>query len=189
MMNDVIILGDNERRGTYLLRISVAGDLHIHFGRFRQGAPIYVTQGEVLYVGSAMARKGSMTLARRLLRHATRCPPKRPHALRPLLMEKMISAGLALPGLQPPSDKKLFWNIDYLLDEETVELKQVFILRSHDRLEDVVALLLFGDPACRPIAPGLGAHDSPAITHLLHVQADDYWWHTLPARLAKVQGN
>ena len=96
----------------------------------------------------------------------------------------MTTAGLAPPDLGPPAEKKLFWNIDYLLEEETVDLTQVFILRSHIRLEDVVADLLLADPACQPIAPGLGAHDSPATTHMLRVRAGDQWWKTLPTRLA-----
>ena len=186
LMNVVTILGSDELRGTYILRISVTEDLYVRFGRFRQGIPIHVPQGDVLYIGSAMASKGSMTLARRLLRHATRRPPKRPHALRPILIEKMIEAGLASPNVQPPADKKLFWNIDYLLDEETVEIKQAFILRSQERLEDAAAALLLNDPLCQSIAPGLGAHDSPDITHLLHVQAADQWWQTLTARLSRI---
>ena len=183
MMNAVTILGSDDQCGTYVLRISVTAGLSLRFGRFRQGTPIYVPPGDVLYVGSAMAQKGSMTLARRLLRHATRRPPKRPHELRPHLVEKMTAAGLASPGLQPPADKKLFWNIDYLLDEETVHLQQALILRSVVRLEDEVASSLLADPACQPLAPGLGAHDTPATAHLLQVHAAEEWWQTLPDRL------
>jgi Uri superfamily endonuclease len=184
IMDTVTILGKDELRGTYILRIFVTEDLYVRFGRFRQGAPIHVPHGEVLYIGSAMAQKGSMTLARRLLRHATRRLPKQPHNLRPLLLEKLIAAGLAPPGLQPPTNKKLFWNIDYLLDEKDVELAQVFILRSADRLEEPLADLLLTDPTCQPIAPGLGAHDSRASTHLLQVHAEDQWWQTLPTRFS-----
>ena len=185
-MNAVTILGSDERRGTYLLRISVTEDLHVRFGRFRQGVPILVPQGDILYVGSAMAKKGSMTLARRLLRHTTRRPSKRPHTLRPMLIKEMTAAGLTPPDLEPPVDKKLFWNIDYLMDEEPVQLQQVFILRSAVRLEDVVADLLLADPACQPISPGLGAHDRPGSTHLLQVRAAEKWWQALPARLAQL---
>jgi Uri superfamily endonuclease len=185
MMNSVTILGNDHLRGTYILRMSVTMKLQICFGRFRQGAPIFVPQGDAIYIGSAMAQKGSMTLARRLLRHATRRPPKRPHTLRPVLIEKMIAAGLAPVDLQPPTSKKLFWNIDYLIDEETVHLQEIFILRSAERLEDPIADLFLADPACQPIAPGLGAHDSSASTHLLTVDADDQWWQSLPAKLAR----
>ncbi len=167
-MNAVTILGSDELRGTYLLRIVIADDLNVRFGRFRQGAPVAVSRGDLVYVGSAMARTGSMTLARRLLRHATRRPPKQP---------------------QLPAKKKLFWNIDYLLDEEAAHLQHVTILRSADRLEDNVAAMLLADPSCQPVAPGLGAHDRPGSTHLLQVHADDDWWKTLPLRFAELLGS
>jgi len=130
-----------------------------------------------------------MTLARRLLRHATRRPPKQPHNLRPMLAEALHTAGLAPSGIQLPAKKKLFWNIDYLLDEEAAHLQHVTILRSADRLEDNVAAMLLADPSCQPVAPGLGAHDRPGSTHLLQVHADDDWWKTLPLRFAELLGS
>lgn len=183
-MNDVTILGRDEPRGTYILHIGVTGDLNVRFGRFRQGSPVPVSRGEVVYVGSAMARKGSMTLVRRLLRHATRRPPKHPHCLRPRLIEALQTAGLAPKDLQPPTNKKLFWNIDYLLDESDVHLQRVIILRSPYRMEDSVAGMLLADASCQPLAPGLGAHDRPGSTHLLQVRASDEWWEALPARFS-----
>jgi Uri superfamily endonuclease len=185
-VNAVTILGSDELRGTYLLRIVIADDLNVRFGRFRQGAPVAVSRGDLVYVGSAMARTGSMTLARRLLRHATRRPPKQPHNLRLMLAEALYTAGLAPSGLQPPANKKLFWNIDYLLDEEAAHLQHVTILRSADRLEDNVAGMLLADPSCQPVAPRLGAHDRPGSTHLLQVHADDGWWKTLPLRFGEL---
>ncbi len=183
MQRPITIFGNDRPTGTYLLRIAVASDLNIRFGRFRQGSPIHVPRGDVIYVGSAMARSGSMTLARRLLRHATRCPPKPRHHLRPALLDAIHAAGLAPLETQPPAGKKLFWNIDYLLDKEEVELQKLFILRSATRLEDEVAALLLADPVCRPIAQGLGAHDRPGSTHLLQVRAREPWWDSLPDRI------
>lgn len=186
MNHPITILGDTKPTGTYILRIAVAVDLDIPFGRFRQGSPIKVPQGDVIYVGSAMARSGSMTLARRLLRHATRCPPKPPHDLRPVLLDAVHTAAIASKETQPPAGKKLFWNVDYLLDEEDVQLRQVIILRSTVRLEDEVAALLLAAPVCRPIASGLGAHDRPGSTHLLQVHAHESWWDSLPLRINKL---
>ena len=186
MNQPIIILGDTETTGTYILRIAVAAGLNIPFGRFRQGSPISVPRGDVIYVGSAMARSGSMTLARRLLRHATRRPPKPPHDLRPALLDAVYAAGMTSKETQPPANKKLFWNVDYLLDEEDVQLRQVIILRSAVRLEDEVAALLLADPTCRPIAAGLGAHDRPGSTHLLHMYARDSWWGSLPERFNRL---
>ena len=185
-MNDVTILGKDVPCGTYILRIAVAVDLDVRFGRFRQGIPVAVQRGDVVYVGSAMARSGSMALVRRLMRHATRRPPKPPHHLRPALLDALHTAGLAQKETQPPASKKLFWNIDYLLDEGRVQLRHVIILRSAVRLEDEIAGALLVDPACRPIAPGLGAHDRPGSTHLLQVRAGDDWWEALPIWLGSL---
>lgn len=184
IVNDVTVLGRDEPRGTYILRIGVTDDLNVRFGRFRQGSPVPVSRGEVVYVGSAMARKGSMTLARRLLRHATRRPPKHPHYLRSRLIEALHAAELGPKDLQPPTNKKLFWNIDYLLDESAAHLQQVIILRSAYSMEDAVAGMLLADASCQPVAPGLGAHDRPGSTHLLQVRASDEWWKALPARFS-----
>lgn len=181
--NAVTILGSDDPCGTYILRMEVSDDIAVRFGRYRQGSPVAVGQGDVVYVGSAMARIGSMTLARRLLRHATRRPPKAPHHLRSMLVDVLASSGLASNELQPPGSKKLFWNIDYLLDEDAVHLQQIYVLRSSLRMEDEVAKLLAADASCQPVAPGLGAHDRPGSTHLLYVHADDGWWHDLAVRL------
>ena len=188
-MSAITILGTDEPCGTYILRISISDDLAVRFGRYRQGSPVAVPRGDVLYVGSAMARSGSMTLARRLLRHATRQPPKPPHHLRPALIEALHAAGLAASGLQPPTNKKLFWNIDYLLDEESLQLQQLIILRSAFRLEDDVAGMLLADVVCQPVATGLGAHDRPGSTHLIQVRAHNEWWAALPARLSKLMNS
>ncbi len=169
--------------GTYLLRLRLAEDITLRFGRYRRGAPIPVSRGCLLYVGSAMARSGSMTLARRLLRHATRSATKPAHALRPELLAQIRKTGLAPARLGPPASKKLFWNIDYLLDQEAVQLQGVIALRAARRLEDEVARLLLAGVACRPVAPGLGAHDRPGSTHLLYAPAAGQWWRALRLRL------
>ncbi len=187
--NAVTILGSDDPCGTYILRMVVSEDIAVRFGQYRKGSPIALGQGAVVYVGSAMARNGSMTLARRLLRHATRRPPKDPHHLRPTLIDALGSSGLAASDLRPPVGKKLFWNIDYLLDEDTVQLQQVCVLRSPVRMEDQLASLLAADASCQPVAPGLGAHDRPGNTHLLHVYADDAWWYDLVASFKLLLSN
>lgn len=182
-MNDVIILGKDHPCGAYLLRIHIAEHLKIRFGRFQQGSQIPVPRGEAIYIGSAMARSGSMTLARRTLRHATRSAPLSPHTIRPILLKELIASGLASPDIQPPKSKKPFWNIDYLLDNQAAHLRGLFLLRTNHSLENDLAQMLLVDPACRPIAPGLGAHDNPGSTHLLHVQANEQWWQQLLPRI------
>ena len=51
-------------------------------------------------------------------------------------------------------------------------------------LETQIAQRLESDKAVRPLARGLGAHDSPGATHLLRAEGEPQWWHMLPGRLA-----
>jgi Uri superfamily endonuclease len=182
-VNEIIMVGGAEPCGAYVLRLAIAEALQVRFGRFQSGVPVAVPGGEALYVGSAMARRGSGTLARRLLRHATRTDALRPQAVRPALLEALRAADFGVPGVNPPAGKRPFWHIDFLLEEPAVTLAQIFIVRSGAPLEDQIADMLSQDPATQPVASGLGAQDRPGSSHLLTVQAAETWWRHLPARL------
>ena len=65
----ICVIGEKGQAGTYLLRIHLAEDTEIRFGRFKKGKPISLPAGDYLYVGSALAEKGATSLARRLVRH------------------------------------------------------------------------------------------------------------------------
>ena len=183
MLNEIVMVGGEEPCGAYVLRLTIAEALQVRFGRYQGGEPVAVLGGEALYVGSAMARRGSGTLARRLLRHATRADALKPQALRPALLEALRSAAFGVPDLQPPVGKRPFWHIDFLLEEPGVSLTQVFIVRSSAALEDLIAAMLSQDPATQLIAPGLGAQDRPGSSHLIAVQAAEAWWRGLQSRL------
>jgi Uri superfamily endonuclease len=184
-MKTITILGDQGQGGTYLLRMQVQRELMVRFGRFQGGRPILVPQGDVVYVGSAMAHQGSMTLARRLLRHATRRNRENPQQIREAMLEVFRDVGLGTIPLRPPSKKTLFWNIDYLLEEKDVELSQVVLMRSGIRLEDELALFLEMEPGSTAVAKGLGAHDRRGHTHVFIVRETADWWRRLPVRLEK----
>ena len=111
-MQTITILGNEGQGGAYLLRLQVQREVKVCFGRFQGGRPILVPQGDVVYVGSAMAQQGSMTLARRLLRHATRRDRRNPQRIRGNLLQVLEEVGLGTDSLKPPDKKKLFWNID-----------------------------------------------------------------------------
>lgn len=182
-MKAITILGDKVQSGAYLLRLHVKEEKGVRFGRFQGGRPILVPQGELLYVGSAMARKGSMTLARRLLRHATRHDAQRAQMIRGSMLDSFRDVGLGTADLQPPCHKKLFWNIDYLLEEEVVELSDVIILRTRVEMEDRLAHFLMREPNNSILAHGLGAHDKRGHTHILVTREPTHWWQLLPQRL------
>lgn len=181
-MKAVSILGRHDQSGAYLLRMHVRRDVAVRLGRFQGGRAILVPKGEVVYVGSAMAQKGSMTLARRLLRHATRHDAAKPQQIQGEMLRAFSEAGLGTILLKPPKKKKLFWNIDYLLEENVVDLSHVLAIRTKRKFEDELAHFLEKGPNCRALAKGLGAHDKYDSTHVLLIQETAEWWRQLPKR-------
>lgn len=174
-IDPVMICGKPVACGCYLLRIQVVEPIGVRFGRFQGGQAVAVAAGAYLYIGSAMGKKGAATLPQRLLRHATRHNGT-PHAIRPLLLEKLRAAGLGTNRLQAPARKTLFWHIDYLLEETAVTLTHIIILRTNTSLENQLARLLAADPQTAPFINGLGASDDPGQTHLLRVPNALSWW-------------
>jgi Uri superfamily endonuclease len=180
---DFTVFGTRSQAGTYLLRIGVHERVLVRFGRFRGGKSISMPAGDYLYVGSAMGPKGASSLARRLLRHATRTGVRRPHAIRAQMLAFFPAIGLGVPHLHPPAGKTLYWHIDYLLEEPVAELKHVFMWRQSRPLERALAEWLENEPETAVLATGLGARDMPGQTHILAVSAHPDWWQTLPERL------
>ena len=171
--------------GTYLLRIDVTRPVRLRFGRFAGGAPIALQAGCYAYIGSAMARKGSASLVRRALRHATRSGQKPPHALRGLLLEHFTHIGLCSSNRPfPMPNKTVHWHIDHLLDLERTNLHSAFFLHGEKTLENALARLILSDAHAAAFAPGLGASDAPGQTHLLRIDSTPSWWTDISHRLA-----
>ncbi len=176
--------GNQAQGGTYLLRLVTAESLAVQFGRFQNGRSLPVAPGDYLYVGSALAASGSTSLARRLLRHASRTDPAAPHALRANMLQIFPQIGLGPTPLRPPAGKKLRWHVDYLLEQTAVSLESVYFIRQTAvGLETAVAHFLLTLPQVAPLAVGLGSSDDPGGTHLLRVVADRAWWLAFPERL------
>ena len=182
----IVIIGDESRAGTYILRIRLEKDTTLRFGRFKKGKLISLPAGEYAYVGSALAEKGATMLARRLIRHATRSGDQRPHRIRETMLRLFAECGLGDGNLLPRRDKTLHWNVDFLLDLPSAELVGISAIRSPERLEDRLAKQLEEDPHTGVIERGLGANDVPGNTHLLHVRAKEAWWTSLPNLFASV---
>ena len=173
------IIGDDSQSGTYVLRIRLKEDTILQFGRFKKGKLISLPTGDYIYVGSALSEKGATSLARRLIRHATRSGDKPPHAIREKMMDQFAECGLGSGNLLPRQGKTLHWNVDFLLDLPSVELINILAIRSPERLENRIAKWIERDPHTEIIEPGLGANDAPGATHLLRIQANDMWWASL----------
>ena len=182
----IVIIGDESHAGTYILRILLKADTTLRFGRFKKGKLISLPAGEYAYVGSALAEKGATTLARRLVRHATRSGDQHPHPIRETMLCRFAECGLGNGNLLPQRGKTLHWNVDFLLELEAAELVGISAIRSRKRLEGRLAKRLEEDPHTGVIERGLGANDVPGNTHLLHVSATEGWWASLPDLLASM---
>ena len=172
----IFIIGDDSQAGTYILRIRLNEDTTLQFGRFKKGKPISLPAGDYLYVGSALSEKGATSLARRLVRHATRSRNKPPHAIRKKMINQFAKCCLGNGSLLPRQEKTLYWNVDFLLDLQSAEIVNILAIRSPERLENRIAKGLERDPHIDIIEPGLGANDAPGNTHLLRIRADRIRW-------------
>lgn len=180
-MPPVTILSPSQPGGVYVLRVTVAEALMVRFGRFAGGRAVELPAGDYLYAGSARGKRGSATLARRTLRHATRSADKPPHGLRPLLLCGLMDAEPATSPIVPPETKRLRWHVDYLLDELAAELCAVLLIGGDAVSEKRLAACLAADSCTFIPASGLGASDHPGATHLFGLtlseqnERDDWW--------------
>ncbi len=175
----ISILGDDSQAGTYVLRIRLSKKTHLKFGRFKKGKLISLPAGDYSYVGSALSEKGSTSLARRLVRHATRTGSKPSHKIRDEMLNQFQACELGPPNPLPKNGKKLFWNIDHLLNLEIVEIVNLIAIRSPIRLESSIGVFLENNKDTEIIEKGLGANDSPNNTYILRVNSDGMWWLSL----------
>ena len=172
----ILIIGDDSQAGTYILRVCLKENATLQFGRFKKGKLISMPAGDYTYVGSALSEKGATSLARRLIRHATRSGDKPPHAIREKMMSQFPECGLGNGNLLPRQGKTLHWNVDFLLDLQSAELINILAIRSAERLENKIAKRLEQNPYTSIIELGLGANDVPRATHLLRIRTNDMWW-------------
>lgn len=175
----IVIIGDDSQAGTYILRIRLKENTALKFGRFKKGKLISLPAGDYLYIGSALSEKGATSLARRLIRHATRCNPQPPHPIREKMINRFSKCGLGPRDLLPKRGKTLHWNVDFLLDLPSAELVAILAIRSAAHLENSLAKRLEQDLHTEIIEPGLGANDAPGNTHLLRIPEDSMWWASL----------
>ncbi len=176
---NILIIGEESQAGTYILRIRLSEDTDLQFGRFRKGKLISLHAGDYTYLGSALSKKGSTSLARRLVRHATRSEDKPPHLIRDTMIFQFQACGLGPKDPRPKSGKNLFWNIDFMLDLVTAEIINIIAIRSPIRLESTIAKYLEQNPATQIIEKGLGANDSPKNTHVLRINDEDRYWESI----------
>ena len=182
----IVIIGDDSQAGTYILRIRLKENTALKFGRFKKGKLISLPAGDYLYIGSALSEKGATSLARRLIRHATRRTPQPPHPIREKMINRFSECGLGPRDPLPKRGKTLHWNVDFLLDLPSAELVAILAIRSAARLENRIAKRCEQDPHTEIIEPGLGANDAPGNTHLLRIRSDSMGWASLTEKVKEV---
>ena len=178
-IQQIRIFGEASQAGTYVLRIRLENTRKIKFGGFKKGKLITLPVGDYTYVGSALSDKGSTSLARRLVRHATRSNNKQPHRIRNTMIKHFQECGLGPPDPIPKNGKKLFWNVDYLLDLEMAEIINVIAIRSSQKLENTIGKFLEHNTQSHIIEKGLGANNAPNHTYILRVNTDAKWWSSI----------
>lgn len=181
----IVAIGTDHPCGCYVLRIHLATSTHLRFGGFKKGKLIELYAGDYAYVGSALARQGATSLARRLIRHATRSGAKPPHPIRAEMLRQFASIGLGSDDFLPRNPKRMHWNIDHLLDLAEAELQGAYLLRTKRKLEASLGKFIEDDPHTVAFAKGLGANDIPGNTHILRVEAPARWWSDLGSRLVQ----
>ena len=180
----IIIAGNVQPSGAYILRIRLQVACDVSFGRFRRGEPVGLPAGDYAYIGSAMGKRGSSTLANRLLRHARRADTDFPQAIYAELEARFSDIGWTEPPVpSAPANKTLRWHIDYLLERPESSLAQIYVVCCPDPIESAIAKELLADPMTNIVVPGIGASDDRGSTHLLLVDADGQWWRGLPQRM------
>lgn len=180
-------IGSDGKQGSYVLAIEVSEHLTMAFGRFKEGKLIEVPAGDYLYVGSAMAQKGASSLAKRLIRHATRTGDRNPHMIRERMFDEFPQQGLSDGHLQALKGKTLRWNVDHLLDVPIAELVRVYVVRSPLGLEPAIGDMLEADPHTIVFEKGLGTNDRAGSTYLLRVEAETGWWEDLGDKLGSLR--
>ena len=163
--------GNDSTQGTYALFIYLSNKLNLRFGNFLGGRHFSLDPGYYVYIGSALGTKSSvMPIARRLVRHASRSNGKPPHEVRDYMIRYFKKNKLAAANLRPPTDKKLHWHIDYLLDSLDTRIVKACIICSPLRLEGALSDLALSLDETFVIVRGLGARDFRNSTHFLGVR-------------------
>ncbi|NMW22507.1 MAG: DUF123 domain-containing protein [Chlorobiaceae bacterium] len=162
------IFGHKYPMGSYLLLIRISSPFQLAFGRFQQGRLFTISKGNYLYIGSALGRTGN-PLAKRLIRHASRSNGKQPHEIRAAIIKLFSSDDGIGNCATEPTDKKLHWHIDYLLDHAEAEIEHIVIIRSPAAMEHQLSELLASLNETSQLAPRLGAQDTRNSTHILRI--------------------
>ena len=162
------IFGNKYTMGSYILFIRISSSFQLAFGRFQKSRLFSIPDGDYLYIGSALGKRGD-PLARRLIRHASRSNGKPPHKIQSEII-KLFSKNDAVKSCAfIASEKKLHWHIDYFLEHSEAEITHVLIMRHPEKLEHHLSEFLASIRETSLVAPRLGAQDTRNSSHILRL--------------------
>jgi Uri superfamily endonuclease len=162
------IFGNKYTMGSYILFIRISSSFQLAFGRFQLSRIFSIPEGDYLYIGSALGRTGN-PLARRLIRHASRSSGKKPHEIREAIVKLFSNNDASRNCTIEPTEKKLHWHIDYLLEHAEAEISHIVIIRNPEKIEHNLSEFLSSVQETTQLAPRLGAQDTRNSTHILSV--------------------
>ena len=181
----LVFLGTDHPCGCYVLRIHLAASTRLRFGGFKKKKLVELRAGEYAYVGSALSLQGSTSLARRLVRHATRNADQAPHAIRATILERFTEIGLASGRSPPPLAKAPALEYRSPARPRHSRIDRRLTTAHTRRLEASLGQFIERDPLAFVFEKGLAPTMSPAITHILRIEAPAAWWKGLRPRLKR----
>lgn len=179
----IFSIGKEHPNGTYCLRIALSEPFDLVFGRFKKGKLISLNAGEYVYIGSALAKRGSTTLGNRLRRHTSRSQGHKSHKIQRELLKYFNSIGISYTKTSSP--KKMFWNIDYLLDLPTAEIISIIFTRNPNSYENIWSEFFEKLHGTIVFEKGLGANDSDGHTHIQYSSISEKLWKKIPYQLPR----
>lgn len=178
---NICFIGSEGQAGTYILRLNLMKTMKIPFGRFDGGREIELLSGEYLYIGSALAKKGSTTLGNRIQRHCARSDPMTNHKIRSEFRQFCTQHNIHTTD--NPSNKTPFWNIDHLTNLLEAEIIGIIAIRDLVPLENPWSEYIEAQPFSTVFAKGLGANDAEGHTHLQYCTISEREFSKLPEKL------
>ena len=159
----LVFLCTDHTCGCYVLRIHLAASTRLRVGGFKKKKLVELRAGEYAYVGSALSLQGSTSLARRLVRHATRNADQAPHAIRATILERFTEIGLASGRSPPPLAKAPALEYRSPARPRHSRIDRRLTTAHTRRLEASLGQFIERDPLAFVFEKGLAPTMSPAI--------------------------
>ena len=182
----LMFFGSDSHTGSYLLRINVKERLNLVFGSGIDAKAIPFERGEYLYLGSATSKNGANSLAGQLVRHTTRIGDGDPHLILKAMEAQFPTVGLANGESLLVKPKQAQSVVDHLLEQPTVTLERVYVIRGPSNLGVRLAEQLGQYEGTHVFVNWHGVNEYINRPNLLRVLGGEAWWKRLPSIISDV---